>query len=261
MIEIEKARNELIDHVRELELDNPRIDKKINHMIRVAQNAKKIAIALELPESNIQLAELIGLLHDIGRFEQYKIFNKNTENKVLDDTQKFDHGKAGVEVLKKDGYIRRYIEESTYDDIIFTAIYEHNKYELTKGLTKEQALYSKIVKDSDKLDLFYEANYIYWQDAERIKQVEEGTLSSKMLEDFYNGRLADNRNRVSQTDQILRFASFIYDLHFQYSFQILQKNQQVSKMIERFNYQLPKTKEEMKKVKKIANEFIRRKET
>lgn len=259
MINIQNAKKELVAHVHKLEIDNPRVQMKIGHIMRVAENCRKIAIDLGLTEEQIQLAELIGLLHDIGRFEQYQIFDKNTETKVLDTTKKFDHGEAGVEVLKKDNYIRKYIEENTYDDIIYTAVYEHNKYELTKGLSKEKDLFSKIVKDADKIDLLYEAVYIYWQDSERIKKVEEGNLSEKMLEDFYQHKLSDNRNRVSETDQILRFASFIFDINFSYSFKIIKENDYVSEMIDRFHYQIPETKVEMMRVKRIANEYIEEK--
>lgn len=247
MIEIEKAKKELVNHVNGLKINNPRVQMKLGHIMRVVENCKKIAIDLGLTEEQIQLAELIGLLHDIGRFEQYKI---------VDNTKKIDHGEAGVEVLKKDDYIRKYMEENIYDDIIYTAVYEHNKYELPKGLSREKELFCKIIKDADKLDLFYEANYIYWQDSERIQKVEEGRLSEKMLEDFYKHKLADNRNRISETDQILRFASFIFDINFQYNFEALKENDYISKMIDRFNYQIPETKAEMMKVKKIANEYI-----
>lgn len=249
MIEIENAKKELVNHVHQLAIDNPRVEMKIGHIMRVAENCKKIATSLALTKEEIELAELIGLLHDIGRFEQYQI-------KKQEDIKKFDHGEAGVKVLKKDNYIREYIAENTYDDIIYTAIYEHNKYELTKGMSKEKELFSKIIKDADKLDLLYEANAIYWQDAERIQKVEEGNLSEKMLEEFYQNRLTNIKNRVSETDQILRFASFIFDINFIYSFKTLKENNHVSKMIDRFHYQIPETQEQMRKVKEVVNEYI-----
>ena len=77
-----------------------------------------------------------------------------------------------------------------------------------------------------------------------------------MLENFYQYQLADNRNRVSKADQILRFASFVFDLNFAYSFQVLKENNHMNLMIDRFDYKIPETKEEMEKVKKIVNEII-----
>ena len=256
MIEIERAKRELEKHFQELEKKDRKTERKVGHMYRVANISKKIATKLNLTEEQIQLAELIGLLHDIGRFEQYKKFDQTVDSKTLDNLQLFDHGKAGVEVLKENNYIRKYIEEDKYDDIIYTAIYEHNKYELTKGLEKEKELFCKIVKDADKIDLLEEAVLVYWQTPEEIKKIEEGSLSPKMLQDFYEHKLADNRNRISQTDQILRFTSFIFDIHFPYSYEIIKEKDSVNRMIDRFDYQLPNTKEEMMKIKKIANQYI-----
>lgn len=247
MVEIEKAKKEFVSYVDKVKINSPRAQMKFGHIMRVSKNCKRLATDLGLTEEKIQLAELIGLLHDIGRFEQYKI---------VDQTKKFDHGEAGVEILKKDNYIRKYIEENKYDDIIYTAIYEHNQYELTEGLTKEEELFSKIIKDADKIDILYESIYIYWQDAERIQKVEEGKLSKKMLENFYQHKLADSRNKMSETDQILRYASFVFDINFPCSFKILKENDNVSKMIDRFHYQVPETKAEMMEVKKIAKEYI-----
>jgi putative nucleotidyltransferase with HDIG domain len=43
------------------------------HTYHVADNARNIAEKLKLSKEDIELAELIGLLHDIGRFEELKI--------------------------------------------------------------------------------------------------------------------------------------------------------------------------------------------
>ncbi len=257
MINIESAKQELIRHVKEIELENPRAPKKLEHIMRVVKISQELAVNLGLTEEQIQLAELIGLLHDIGRFEQYRVLDKNTSCIVLDTTEKFNHGEAGVEILKKDNYIRKYVTQDTYDDLILTAVYEHNRYSLTEGLSKEKELFCKIIKDADKLDLMYEAIEVYWQEAEDIQEIEEGSLSEKMLADFYGHKLADNRNRISRTDQILRFASFVFDMHFPYSFKVLEQNNYVSRMIDRFDYVRKETKEEMKKVKEVANEEIK----
>ena len=244
------AKKELVKHVNELPIHNPRIQMKLGHIIRVAENCKKLAIYLKLTQEQIQLAELIGLLHDIGRFEQYKIIDKKQK-------EKFNHGEAGVEILKKDNYIRKYIEEDTYDDIIYTAVQEHNKYQISEGLSQEKELFCKMIRDADKLDLIYEGAVIYWEEPERKRQVEEGKLSEKMLENVYQKKLADSRNSISETDQILRFSSYVFDINFSYSFKVLKENDNMNKMIDKFYYQIPKTRDEMMKVKTIVNEYIK----
>ncbi len=253
MIEIEKAKKQLINYVESLNLKNSKVENKLEHIFRVSENCEKIAQKLELSQEEINLAQLIGLLHDIGRFQQYKITNKK-------ELRKFDHGEAGVKLLKENNYIRKYIEDNKYDEIIYTAVYEHNKYELSKLLTKEKKLFCKIIKDADKIDLLYEGAYIYWQEPERKKQIEEGKLSNKMLKDFYEYKLADKRNSISETDQILTFASFVFDINFDFSIETLKENGNVIKMIEKFDYQNLETKEEMKKVKEFLNTYLKTKQ-
>lgn len=252
MIDIEKAKQELKTYVKEQNIQNPRASKKVEHIMRVAKISKEIATKLKLTTEQVQLAELIGILHDIGRFKQYQVEEQNVNSDI---TKNFNHGETGVEILKKDDYIRKYILKNEYDDVIYTAVYEHNRYSLSTGLTKEKKLFCKIIKDADKIDLMYEAIAVYWQKREDIQEIENGSLSKKMLQDFYHYKLADYRNKVSRTDQILRFVSFIFDINFLYGFQVVKQNNYINQMIDRFDYQLPETKEEMMKIKKIANKY------
>ncbi|MCI8471154.1 MAG: hypothetical protein HFJ35_06835 [Clostridia bacterium] len=120
-------------------------------------------------------------------------------------------------------------------------------------------MFCKIIKDADKIDLIYEGAEIYWKKPEVIEEIERAKLSPKMLEDFYQYKLADIRNKISQLDEVLRFTSYIFDINFGYSFKILKENNYISKMIDRFDYQMPETKEEMMKIKEIANEYIEKK--
>ena len=99
-------------------------------------------------QENIELAKLIALLHDIGRFEQVK-----QTNDFL-DSNNFDHANYGVKVLFEDKLIRKFIENNEYDNIIKKAIYNHNKYKIEENLNDAELLHSKIIRDADKLDNF-----------------------------------------------------------------------------------------------------------
>ena len=130
------------------------------------------------------------------------------------------------------------------------------KDEISKGLSKEEELFCKIIKDADTLDIFYESVYIFWQKKNQIKEIESGKLSSKMLQDFYNYKLSNKQNEVNKIDEILKIASFIYDINFKCSFEILKENNNINKMIDRFDYKLPQTKQDMEKIKEIVNKYV-----
>ena len=55
------------------------ITLKINHTLRVMDLCEEIAKSLNLSEEEIYIAKIIGLLHDIGRFEQYKEYRNIKE--------------------------------------------------------------------------------------------------------------------------------------------------------------------------------------
>ena len=60
---------------------------------------------LNLSEEDILLAELIGLLHDIGRFEQIKNYH------TFLDKESIDHAEYGNKILFEDDLIRNFITE------------------------------------------------------------------------------------------------------------------------------------------------------
>ena len=72
MIDIVRAKKAFKEYVKKYNPDDSKVKLKIAHIERTAEVAKKLATELMLEKEDIELAELIGLLHDIGRFEQNK---------------------------------------------------------------------------------------------------------------------------------------------------------------------------------------------
>ena len=115
-IDMEKAKEEFIKYTGKFNLQDENIDRKQQHSLRVMKISNQLAKELELNEEQIQLATLIGLLHDIGRFKQY------TEIGLGDNIEGFDHGDYGAKVLFEEGIIRKFIDTNEYDEIIRKAI-------------------------------------------------------------------------------------------------------------------------------------------
>ena len=75
MIDLLKAKKVFKEYVKDYDIENPKIALKVAHIERVSEIAKNTAKSLNLSKEDVELAELIGLLHDIGRFEQIKKYN------------------------------------------------------------------------------------------------------------------------------------------------------------------------------------------
>ena len=80
---------EYLDHY---DRDDDKIRLKITHTYGVVEYSRKIALRLGLPEEDVELAQIIGLLHDIGRFEQIKRFDSF-------EPATMDHAEFGVRIL------------------------------------------------------------------------------------------------------------------------------------------------------------------
>lgn len=172
-IDLDKAIEEFIKYTKEFDLEDENIKLKHFHSLRVMKLSEEISKDLGLDEEKIKLATLIGLLHDIGRFGQYKQFNR------FNDIYSFDHGDYGVKILFEEGLIRKFIKIDKYDKIIEKAIGNHNKFEIEKGLSKTENLFSKIIRDADKLDIIFEATEIFWNNQE--DKINQSIISEKVF--------------------------------------------------------------------------------
>ena len=132
------------------------IKQKIAHSYRVAEFSRLIAESVNLSEHDINTAWLIGILHDIGRFEQARRFG------TFRDLISIDHAELGADILFKDGIIRNFYDgingtdEEKYDVAgkIELAIRVHNKLRIPDNLQDKEMTFCKIIRDADKTDIF-----------------------------------------------------------------------------------------------------------
>ena len=230
---IEKAKQEFSKYVENYDFSNERIKRKFEHSFRVMKEAGELANNLNLSEKEIELANIIGLLHDIGRFEQIRIYSTFKDHKSI------DHGDLGVEILKKDHYLRKYIDEEEYDDIIYKSIKNHNKFKIEDGLNEKELIFAKLIRDADKLDIFYEGSEIFWNTEDERKEVEESEISPEILKAFNNKELINIKNIKTPADEVISFIAFLYDINFDYSREKIEKQEYINKVLNKFNYEWP----------------------
>ena len=102
-------------YVHEFDLTNFDLERKYRHSYRVMKLMEQLAHSLKLSEEDVTLACIIGLLHDIGRFEQLK------EVDSYDDT-KFEHADFGTQYLKTSHFLEQCHVPDIWYPIIFTAV-------------------------------------------------------------------------------------------------------------------------------------------
>ena len=96
--------NAFAEYVRNYDPSDEKIKLKIDHTYRVAGLCQSIAKSLNLSEADVDIAWLLGMLHDIGRFEQIRRFG------TFSDADSVDHAEFGADLLFKEGLIRKFAE-------------------------------------------------------------------------------------------------------------------------------------------------------
>ncbi len=191
---------------------HPMLQLKYDHSLRVAREARDIAADLGWQASEIQMAELIGLFHDVGRFSQYQEF------RTYFDPHSVDHAHRGFEVLSSSGWLVGLPQKESR--LILESVRLHNRHHLPDDLTESVLRFVNLVRDADKLDIFRVLNDAIEQEALKDNPGIIWNLprdippSPVMLEDLRRHRQANYEHVKSQADFCLLQLCWIYDLNY-----------------------------------------------
>lgn len=253
-VDYEKALKAFEEYLASYDRSNGSINLKIIHTYEVVKLSEYIAKELKLSNEDIELAKVIALLHDIGRFEQIKTF------KMFDD-KKLEHAKYGVKVLFEDNkLIRKFIDTDEYDELIYKAIYNHNKLEIESNLTEHELLHAKIVRDSDKIDNFrvrvkdkFEDIFprIYNKDT-----INNEIISKEVFDTFISHKSVKVSDRKTILDYWYCVIAFIFDLNFDVSLKYVNEKNYINILIDRIKYQNKDTINKVEILRKEALEYI-----
>lgn len=185
-----------------------RIDHKIQHSLRVAMTARELAEVLSLPSEEVSLAYLIGLVHDLGRFQQY------CEYGTFVDRDSRDHAAMGAELLFDQGLIRNFIGTDAYDDIIRAAVTFHNRFSLPEGLEGAALVHSRILRDADKLDNLFSKQFESFEALFGVNSIDQEPVSGEILETFLAFRPIRSEQVQSHLDNWIKYLAFNFDFYY-----------------------------------------------
>ncbi|WP_430972108.1 HD domain-containing protein [Sunxiuqinia rutila] len=203
---------------------------KKEHSLRVAKLSGQVATNLMLEEEDILLAEVIGLLHDLGRFEQFE------KHQTFDDQVAGNHAELGVALLKEQVFFSAFSEE--HQNLICQAILNHNKESLSLKEDKLVVTYSQILRDADKLDIWEtcvknlkrDGNFKY--SAISLNLPSTGMVNDNIVRSIENQKQAKRKDMQSVIDFKLMLMSMVFDLNFRVSFQLLSEKQLIKQLYE-----------------------------
>lgn len=246
-----KAKKAFEEYVKNYNPQDEKVKLKIAHIERTASVARKIAESLKLEKEDVDLAELIGLLHDIGRFEQIKKYHTFLDKKSI------NHGSLGVEILFKQGLIRNFVEEDRYDSIIKTAILNHNQAKIEEGIDAKTLLHSKIIRDADKTDIFYiltieEKSAIY----DRADFSDE-IISDEIYREFKEDKIIYYPNMKNNADVVVAHFAYLYDFNFSYGLKYIEEKGYIDDFYARFSFQEERTQKRLQEIYELIKEYVK----
>ena len=207
-------------YVENYDMNDPMIKLKYYHSYRVMELCKEISLEEGLNLDDTNLAMVLGILHDYGRFEQWNRY------KTYSDIDSVDHGDLACELLFDNNEIENFNIDKKYYNVIYEAIKYHNKYSYSESLDDRTKLFCKLIKDADKLDILYSCGY-----GDIPLSTDSSKISDKILADFNGNKLLNKKDSNNINDEILIKLALIFDLNFEYSFKYIKNNAILDNML------------------------------
>ncbi len=233
-----------------------KIKLKVDHTYRVAALSERIAISLGLDKADTDLAWLIGMLHDIGRFEQLKNYG------TFSDADSIDHAHYGVKLLFDEGLIWEFIDkmDANEPDILKTAIFNHSAYRIEDGLSERVVMFCNIIRDADKIDIL-KVNYdvklevIYDVTTEELKNSE---VTAEVMTAFMEHHAVLRSLKKTPIDNLVGHAALVFELVYNESFKIVKEQGYLKKMLS-FKSDNKETAKQFELLNRDMDDFLRTK--
>ena len=250
-MDLQHAKTEFERYLDGYDRNDDKVHLKIVHTYGVTEYSRQIAERLNLPDEDRELAQLIGLLHDIGRFEQLKRFDS-----FEPDTM--DHASFGVQILFSEGMIRNFAGKDSWDGIIQTAIARHSDFRLDGIADNRTLMHARIIRDADKLDncrvkLEDTIETILGVSAE---EVGKDSVSPEVMAQFGRKESILSSIRRTKMDYWLSYLAYFFDINYKVSWDIIREHDYVARLIARIPYSNPQAQVQMDEVRTILDAYM-----
>jgi hypothetical protein len=201
--------------------DDINVIRNIIHTEKVVENILILADSLELSENEKCTAEVVALFHDIGRF--WMLLQDQNEIKG------YDHALASVQYLNTNHTFNS-LDESirkTLTEIILN----HHLPEIPKKDNGATLFFTKLLRDADKLDIWRSTTDYLVNKNKRSNMAIELELSQKLVvtdsfcHTIIEGGIPNKQDIVTFSDLLLYQMSWVFDLNFRKSYQLLNQKQ------------------------------------
>ena len=257
-IDRERVKDAFARYTSVYNVDDPKIKLKIDHTYRVAELCQCIAQDMGLSDTDTDIAWLMGMLHDIGRFEQVRRYGTFADDKSI------NHGELGANILFRDGLIEEFVPEladlkgmdiwNTLDN----AIRYHSVYRVPEELNERDRMFTDLLRDADKIDILrvnYEVGVekIYNVTAEEARSC---TVTDEVMEAFAGKQAVLRKYKKTPVDHVVGHISLVFELVFSISLELALSQGYLNRLLD-YPTDNETTRQQFARIREIMEEYIR----
>jgi hypothetical protein len=179
---------------------------KHTHSLKVAAETLEIGRRLQLDRHTLFVAGIIGLLHDVGRFEQYRTY------RTFNDYASVDHGELGARTIAANGALKRLHPREKA--LVVQAVRWHNKIALPDDADPKALFFAGLVRDADKLDIYRVVVESLAKPARASALPTGADLSDALFQDLMAGRRVCYKDIQNSTEMRLMQLNWVVDINF-----------------------------------------------
>lgn len=201
---------------------------KRDHTLRVCEEIAGIGKALGLSEPDLILARAIALLHDIGRFEQFKRYG------TFVDAVSENHATLGLNVIEAQRLLEPLCPQERR--LIIDAVGFHNAAVLPEDRDERTLFFMRLIRDADKLDIWQVViDHYLSSDKEDDKFIELGLedrcgYNIEALNALLERRFVLSSTILQLNDFKLMQISWVFDLNFTPTLARVKQRQYIEKI-------------------------------
>lgn len=194
---------------------------KLQHSIAVAREMEALARSLALDEAGVVLAKTMGLLHDVGRFQQFMQF------RTFVDKRSVDHGRLGAEIIENHHTLNGVDENIRH--IVCWVLRVHNRNAMPPVPDKAYSFFGGMLRDADKLDIFRITLSFYQSGGYRGPSMglsgcsRSNAISPAVASAIQDRRMVDMDHVQSWQDTLMLRMSWVFDINFKPTFERLHQ--------------------------------------
>ena len=204
------------------------IHLKQEHTLRVVACMESLASGEGLSETDTLLACAVALLHDVGRFPQYRRW------RTFRDSDSDNHARLSLEVIRSEKLLQHLSDQERL--LIEEAVRFHNLLELPDQFASPTELFIRLIRDADKLDIWRVfLEYYQLPEDKRASAVGLGfpdlpEVTPACLAALANGQIVKLDQAKVLNDFKLLQISWVYDLNFATTKRLLLEREYLPKL-------------------------------